>query len=106
MNIPCQVARPDQEKERKTIVEANKAKEENLKVAGKRCWRKNFLQTLKITGEIFIGFLLKFRLATVSTVIISKKCFFSSETLVLPVAVLLAIVAYAVVAIIFYNNYD
>ena len=78
MNIPCQVARPDQEKERKAMVEANKVKGEKLKVAGKRCWRKNFLQTLKITGEIFIDFLLMFRLATVSTDLIlsvKKYCF-------------------------------
>ena len=60
MNIHCQVARPDNEKERKSIVESNKVKEESLKVAaGTKCWRKIFLKTIKITGGIYIDFLLE-----------------------------------------------
>ena len=52
--------RPDKERERKSIVESNKVKEESLKdAAGTRCWRKIFLKTIKITGGIFIDFLLE-----------------------------------------------
>ena len=57
MNIHYQVARSDKERERKSIVESNKVKEGSLKVApGKKCWRKIFLQTIKITGELLFLF--------------------------------------------------
>ena len=91
-----------QDEERTVTVESNKVKEESLKVApGKKCWRKIFLQTIKITGELLFLFLLKQLLIVFK---LSKCDFFSSETLVFPIAVLFAIVAYAGVAIFFYNN--
>ena len=34
-------------------VDASKAKEENLEVAGGKCWRGFWLSALNVTGEIF-----------------------------------------------------
>ena len=37
-------------------VDASKAKEENLEVAGGKCWRGFWLSALNVTGEIFNQF--------------------------------------------------
>ena len=61
MNIHCQVARPDKEMVKKSIVELDKVKEESLSLkvaAGTKCWRKIFLKTIKITGGIFFDLIL------------------------------------------------
>ena len=51
---PCQVLSKAEDKERVATIEASKVKEEeSLEVAGERCWRKSFLQSLEITGELF-----------------------------------------------------
>ena len=42
-----------QDKEITAIIEANKVKEENLEVAGAKCWRGKWQRRLKFTGEIF-----------------------------------------------------
>ena len=42
-----------EEKERGVAVEPGKAKEENLKVAGSRCWTRILLRFLQKTGELF-----------------------------------------------------
>ena len=67
ITIPCQVLIKGQNEARTVTVESNKVKEESLKVApGKKCWRKTFLKTMKITGELLFLFLLKLRLATLN----------------------------------------
>ena len=63
-------------------------KEESVKVAGGKCWRRKCLSALNVTGEIFNRN--------------TKKYF--PETWILPFIVLLAMAAYAVLAIVFYNN--
>ena len=42
-------------KENRATVDTNKAKEENLEVAGGKCWRGFWLSALNVTGEIFNG---------------------------------------------------
>ena len=38
-------------KENRATVDASKAKEENLEVAGGKCWRGFWLSVLNVTGE-------------------------------------------------------
>ena len=40
-------------KENRATVDASKAKEENLEVAGGKCWRGFWLSALNVAGEIF-----------------------------------------------------
>ena len=42
--------------ENRSTVDASKAKEENLEVAGGKCWRGFWLSALNVTGEIFNQF--------------------------------------------------
>ena len=42
-----------EDKEGIATVVASKAKEENLEVAGGKCWRGFWLSALNVTGEIF-----------------------------------------------------
>ena len=52
-NLPHQVIRKVEDKEKKSTVEAdNKVKEESLAVAGGRCWKRVLLRALKKTGEL------------------------------------------------------
>ena len=54
-NFSHQVVRKTEEK--KVTVEADKVKEEGLKVAGGRCWKRVWMKVLKKTGDhIFIFF--------------------------------------------------
>ena len=46
-------------KENRVIVDESKAKEENLEVAGGKCWRGFWLSALNVTGEIFNQFPMK-----------------------------------------------
>ena len=46
-------------KENRSTVDASKAKEENLEVAGGKCWRGFWLSALNVTGEIFNQFPMK-----------------------------------------------
>ena len=46
-------------KENRATVDASKAKEENLEVAGGKCWRGFWLSALNVTGEIFNQFPMK-----------------------------------------------
>ena len=46
-------------KENRATVDASKAKEENLEVAGGKCWRGFWLSALNATGEIFNQFPMK-----------------------------------------------
>ena len=56
-NLPHQVIRKVEDKEKKSTVEAdNKVKEESLAVAGGRCWKKVLLGALQKTGELTICF--------------------------------------------------
>ena len=45
-----------EDKEGKTTVHKMKAKEENLEVAGAKCWRGKWLSVLRFTGKIFKNF--------------------------------------------------
>ena len=91
-NLPHQVMRKVEDKEKASTVEAdNKVKEESLAVAGGRCWKWVSLRALKKTGELNYFYGLKDKIS-------------SSETLVLPIVTLLLIVAYSTVAIIFYMD--
>ena len=56
-NLPHQVMRKVEDKEKASTVEAdNKVKEESLTVAGGRCWKKVLLGALQKTGELTICF--------------------------------------------------
>ena len=89
-------------------------KEEKLEVAGGnggKCWRGKLLSALCLTGEIFKSFPMKvlFEIFKVwetdwEYVVLNLKEKYFSETWILPLAVLLAMVAYAVLAIVFYNT--
>ena len=81
------------DKERIATVEKSKVKEERPVAAGGRCWKKIWLWAFKKTGELFICFP-------------QKDNYVSSETWVLPISTLLAMVVYAIVAIFFYNRDD
>ena len=94
-------------KENRATVDANKAKEKNLEVAGGKCWRGFWLSALNVTGEIFNQFPMKVIFVTIKTeeyVVPKPKLKYFSETWILPFAVLSAILAYALLAIVFYNN--
>ena len=54
--IPFQVLDEAEGKEKRATVDASKAKEENLEVAGGKCWRGFWLSALNVTGEIFNQF--------------------------------------------------
>ena len=93
--------------ENRATVDASKAKEENLEVAGGKCWRGFWLSALNVTGEIFNQFPMKVIFVTIKTeeyVVPKPKLKYFSETWILPFAVLFAMVAYAVLAIFFLNN--
>ena len=74
---------------------ASKVKEEKLEVAGGKCWRGKWLSVLQVTGELKLG-------NQIGSLLFLIQNF--SETWILPFAVLSAMVAYAIVAIVFYNN--
>ena len=94
------------------IVEASKVKE----VASGKCWKKIWMGILSVTGELvnclpktYLFILL--RVLLLSLQILSDKAIFSHsnckkipETWILPITVLFAMVAYAVLAIVFYSN--
>ena len=53
----CKVLRKAGDKEKVATIKTSKVKEEEiLEVAGGRCWKKIFLQSLQITGELFNHF--------------------------------------------------
>ena len=54
-----------EDKESTPSVEGSKVKEENLEVAGEKCWRGKWQSVLKFTGEIFNRFPMKVIFATV-----------------------------------------
>ena len=96
------------DKENTAAVEGSKVKEEKLEVAGGKCWRGKWQSVLKFTGEIFNRFPMKVIFATVKAsqyVVLKLKWKQISETWILPFTVLFAMVAYAVLAIVYYN-YD
>ena len=91
-NLPHQVIRKAEDKEKKSTVKAdNKVKEESLAVAGGRCWKWVSLRALEKTGELNFFYGLKDKIA-------------SSETWVLPIVTFLLIVVYSAVAIVFYMD--
>ena len=97
-----------EDKEKASTVEATKVKEERLKVAGGRCWKRVWMTVLKKTGDYFYLLLkkrvdYKFSCQRNLPPFHGSFAVFSSETLVLPITTLLLIVAYSVVAIYFYN---
>ena len=83
-------------KESTETVEGSKVKEENLEVAGGKCWKSSWKSALCLTGQIFKRF-------PMHEVLKSKLKYFS-ETWILPFAVLFAMVAYSVLAIVYYNK--
>ena len=96
-----------QDKESTETVEAIKVKEEELEDAGGKCWRGKWQSALCLTGEIFNQFPMKVIFATVKAsqyVVLKLKWKQISETWILPFTVLFAMVAYAVLAIVFYNK--
>ena len=52
-------------KENRATADASNAKEENLGVAGGKCWRGFWLSALNVTGEIFNQFPMKVIFVTV-----------------------------------------
>ena len=66
-------------KENSAAVDANKAKEENLEVAGGKCWRGFWLSALNVTGEIFNQFPMKIIFLTIKTEESDRNIFFESQ---------------------------
>ena len=94
-------------KENRANVDASKAKEENLEVAGGKCSIGKWQSVLNVTGEIFNCSPMKVNIGNYQSreyVVLKPKLKYFSETWILPSAVLLASVAYALLAIAFYNN--
>ena len=87
----CQVLKKVEDKQSK----ASKVKEEKLEIAGGKCWRGKWLSVLQVTGELKLG-------NQIGSLLFLIQNF--SETWILPFAVLSAMVAYAIVAIVFYNT--
>ena len=97
----------DVDKESTASVDVSKVKDENFEVDGEKCWRGKWQSVLKFTGEIFNRFPMKVIFATVKAsqyVVLKLKWKQISETWILPFTVLFAMVAYAVLAIVFYNK--
>ena len=95
-------------KESTETVEGSKVKEENLEVAGRRCWKSSWKSALCLTGEIFNQFPMKVIFATVKAseyVVLNPNQKYFSETWILPFTVLFAMGVYTVFAIAFYNNW-
>ena len=95
-------------KENRATVDASKAKEENLEVAGAKCWRGKWQRRLKFTGEILNRFPMKVIFATVKAgqyFVLKLKWKYFSETWILPFTVLSAMGVYTVFAIAYYNNW-
>ena len=55
-----------EDKESTPSVKGSKVKEENVEVAGEKCWRGKWQSVLKFTGEIFNRFPMKVIFATVN----------------------------------------
>ena len=97
-----------EDKKSTATVEASKVKEENLEVAGEKCWRGKWQSALKFTGEIFNRFPMKVIFATVKAsqfVVLKLNWKYFSETWILPFINLFAMVVYTAFAIAFYNNW-
>ena len=98
----------DEDKESIATVDASKVKEENLEVAGGKCLRRKWRSGLNVTGEIFNPSPMKVIFITLyqsrEYIVLKPKLKYFSETWILPSVVLLAMVAYTVLAIAFYNN--
>ena len=94
-------------KESSATVDGSKVTEKNVEVAGEKCWRGKWQSVLTFTGEIFNRFPMKVIFATVKAiqyVVLKLKWKQISETWILPFTVLFSMVAYAVLAIVFYNK--
>ena len=66
-------------KENRAIVDASKAKEENLEVAGGKCWRGFWLSALNVAGEIFNQFPIKVIIVTIKTEESARSMLFQSQ---------------------------
>ena len=90
-----------EEKENTGNVEGRKVKEEKLEVAGGKCWRSSLESALRVTGEKFNHVYNCQRWGICCS---ETKIKFFTENWILPFVVLCALVAYAVLPIVFYNN--
>ena len=68
-------------KENRATVDASKAKEENLEVAGGKCWRGFWLSALNVTGEIFNQFQIKVIFVTKEAKESARNMMFQSQNL-------------------------
>ena len=66
-------------KENRATVDASKAKEENLEVAGGKCWRGFWLSALNVTGEIFNQFQIKVIFVTKEAKKSARNMMFQSQ---------------------------
>ena len=66
-------------KENRATVDASKAKEENLEVAGGKCWRGFWLSALNVTGEIFNQFPMNIIFVTFKTEESERNMLFQSQ---------------------------
>ena len=102
--IPCQVLRKDEDKEK--TVDASKVKEASLEVLERKCSKKICHFWLTITGEplLVLSILEVILVRGCQRNMLSTKFDNFSENWILPFAVLFAMLAYAVLAIVFYNK--
>ena len=85
----------DEDRESSTI-QPDRVKEKIFKLSGERCTKGAWRRFFECTGQIFL-LLLK-----VKSLKSSQECI-SLETWALPITVVVAVVAYAVLAAVFYN---
>ena len=86
----------DEDRESSTI-QPDRVKEKIFKLSGERCTKGAWRRFFECTGQIFL-LLLK-----VKSLKSSQECI-SLETWALPITVVVAVVAYAVLAAVFYNT--
>ena len=86
----------DEDRESSTI-QPDRVKEKIFKLSGERCTKGAWRRFFECTGQIFLLFL------KVKSLKSSQECI-SLETWALPNTVVVAVVAYAVLAAVFYNT--
>ena len=65
--------------ENRATVDASKVKEENLEVAGGKCWRGFWLSALNVTGEIFHQFPMRVIFVTIKAGESARNILFQSQ---------------------------
>ena len=79
MNHSFKVLKRTEGRENRATVDASKVKEENLEVAGVKCWRGFWLSALNVTGEIFHQFPMRVIFVTIKAGESARNILFQSQ---------------------------